>query len=216
MEHNTAAITGAIESFKKDHGGKPPKPLRMWEMLHHKSDSAELGDAPPTGTSCGPYMYGWPVVNQLNGWSDVADKPAPGVAWVYTVSGTNFKFSGVNATGTAVLSEDEAHLYYFRPDERAYVLSQRAWNNCGGLVFAIPLMLYLPAFYLFHHIRRARRIALGLCETCCYDLRASKDRCPECGTPFFRGETDRKDNESNPPSPLSTVLQAAPNPSRSP
>ncbi len=54
------------------------------------------------------------------------------------------------------------------------------------------LPLWLPALLclagsclsLFHGRRRRKRKKLGLCVKCGYDLRASKDRCPECGESF--------------------------------
>jgi hypothetical protein len=36
--------------------------------------------------------------------------------------------------------------------------------------------------------KRIRRKEGGLCETCGYDLRASVERCPECGATLHRGD----------------------------
>ncbi len=60
----------------------------------------------------------------------------------------------------------------------------------SGWRFYVPL--YLPvlflgawAAFLLHPVhRRRKRRKLGLCVKCGYDLRGSKDRCPECGTEF--------------------------------
>lgn len=48
------------------------------------------------------------------------------------------------------------------------------------------LTALLPALWIVLYrrgrLRRARAAAAGLCSRCGYDLRASAERCPECGT----------------------------------
>src|SRR6185437_4256830 len=47
-----------------------------------------------------------------------------------------------------------------------------------GVVIVLAL---LPAVAIARHRRRRHRDANNLCPTCGYDLRATPDRCPECG-----------------------------------
>jgi hypothetical protein len=59
-----------------------------------------------------------------------------------------------------------------------------SWDE-GGLFFW-SLFIVAIAFVLTRTIRTARRWRgkrAGLCPTCGYDLRATPDRCLECGTP---------------------------------
>ena len=67
-----------------------------------------------------------------------------------------------------------------------------------ALLFCIPFPLIW-----FRRIRRQRhRLRNNLCLTCGYDLRASSDRCPECGSPIAKVTLSKPAPEQNPPSEM--------------
>jgi hypothetical protein len=60
------------------------------------------------------------------------------------------------------------------------------WNLWSNRQLTIPFWFLIgltavPAIVCEIWIRRQRRRSVGFCEKCGYDLRATPERCPECG-----------------------------------
>jgi hypothetical protein len=48
--------------------------------------------------------------------------------------------------------------------------------------FLVAVTVLLPLYPLYARIRTRRGVPGGFCAKCGYDLRATPERCPECGT----------------------------------
>jgi hypothetical protein len=59
-----------------------------------------------------------------------------------------------------------------------------------GIPFWLPLLFTIvpPLWWLLGKAQKLGRRRDGLCRECGYDLRASRERCPECGTPITTTE----------------------------
>jgi hypothetical protein len=103
---------------------------------------------------------------------------------------------------TSIQTEDLSigwFIYYFTSvggDEHVLLKSSHLELNTGPIFLA---SLVIPAVRLVSRQMRKRRHRVGYCFVCGYDLRATPDRCPECGAvpgrfrqQKLRGRTGRR------------------------
>jgi hypothetical protein len=69
---------------------------------------------------------------------------------------------------------------YYSSGQSMHLLRVSDWTLVLGLLF-------LPILWLMRFAQRHERRASTHCSVCGYDLRATPDRCPECGTPTEAG-----------------------------
>jgi hypothetical protein len=72
------------------------------------------------------------------------------------------------------------------------VLGDSEWWIDVPYWLATSVLMPLPLFRAYLLIRRWRRTRVGRCVNCGYDVRANKERCPECATPTGTRVTGRQ------------------------
>jgi len=89
-------------------------------------------------------------------------------------------------TGSLGFRRLHGHFWYHGEHEDG----SPAVDTVAFQVMTVPMWFFtavtaiLPISRLWSHLVRCRRRRLNLCPTCSYDLRASKNICPECGSPI--------------------------------
>ena len=106
-----------------------------------------------------------------------------GVSWGNMfISGTSVTIATRDIVRTAGIEVQLVQVISSATPTRQVSIALYAWQ-AALLTGALPAM----QFYRWRRPRSAERIKRGLCSRCGYDLRATPDRCPECGTAVASG-----------------------------
>jgi hypothetical protein len=162
-----------------------------WRMDQWSGARSTLWCAESRGGRVTLYVvYGWPDPKPLRWHADVRHPPGPGVGIYPRTQWERFGLYREAGTAVAPMTPDGRAFWdpparWVPPVIRRFSPPMAYWNF--GLPYWMPaaVLAALPiarGYRWLVALRKARRSSAGLCPSCGYDLRATPDRCPECGT----------------------------------
>jgi hypothetical protein len=152
----------------------------LWVRSYVTFDSyARYGYTPTSGTAGRSW---WWVVESIRGTLAIGGSEQPSELFVWR---SNLEFhQGRGNIGFRTPDPNRlAPLVGFerRADAVDATTTIRSWSLVIPTWALAAITALLPASYAVGVARRRRRDRAGFCRRCGYDLRASPDRCPECG-----------------------------------
>ena len=96
-------------------------------------------------------------------------------------------------------SNDEINFWGFRWENNRLPNRPLSWTSWSDWVFSITIPYWAlvlfssawPTIWLVGRLRHRRKTKSGCCPACGYDLRATPERCPECGRAISDAERQR-------------------------
>lgn len=151
-----------------------------YQWMTERNGNATLGNVRVTSVD-GSVLISWFRINTKMSFAGFLNHTAPftyRLGWAYrnNPAPAGSSLTGNFEFGTAYLSGDR---------DQPEIVAKIPWWAIA--LISVPLVFqsaYLPA-------RRTRRKSTGLCVHCGYDLRATPDRCPECGAFLSQGRPQK-------------------------
>jgi hypothetical protein len=181
-----------------------PAILALWIVSYFPSKSLSYSVIRPAATEAPPIgVVGWPVrAHEVRIHSIAVVRGRlrfivgtewlgpPGSAYQTsrlldpTNSPTTDDFLGVTDSALPDLTYDSDLRYPSPVNVKLNTFFDGNWLLVIPLWFIAGILAILPVKRFVGYRKRVRQLAIGHCRVCGYDLRASKERCPECGTPI--------------------------------
>jgi hypothetical protein len=157
----------------------------MWIRSHYRVDSIQWNDSQRFASlvsSAGRINFTWSDWGGKTVWqggwgADSRRRAAPDLPHWETLQLAHGRrrFLGFEwSNGIYPMAESSTYVSFFVPLYSLYAIPYWAI-----LVFILAPFVLSGVYSAIH---RRRRIRLSLCACCGYDLRATPERCPECGT----------------------------------
>jgi hypothetical protein len=126
--------------------------------------------------------YGFDFTGPVDGFSGTREEAA--AQWHKSHPGGMSWYRRETPSGPQFITTRDWHGFGWASDNLS--LSKGYSQTSHELVlpawFVLIAAAVLPAIRVRGNMRRRKQLNLRLCRSCSYDLRATPDRCPECGT----------------------------------